>query len=80
MDSGTSCVVTCNYGYELSGHSSSVCGSDGGWDPRTTANCRGKKKIHVNKLMNKWLKQFKWILNKMINGQITKLLIKQANF
>ncbi|KAJ7360017.1 hypothetical protein OS493_019105 [Desmophyllum pertusum] len=40
VDSGTSCVVTCNNGYEIDGPSSSVCGSDGDWDPRTTANCR----------------------------------------
>ncbi|PFX23098.1 sushi, von Willebrand factor type A, EGF and pentraxin domain-containing protein 1-like isoform X2 [Stylophora pistillata] len=38
--SGTSCEVTCDDGYELSGSSSSVCGIDGEWDPRTTANCK----------------------------------------
>ncbi|KAJ7360022.1 hypothetical protein OS493_019110 [Desmophyllum pertusum] len=40
VDSGTSCVVTCNNGFEIDGPSSSVCGSDGDWNPRTTANCR----------------------------------------
>lgn len=46
MVSGTRCEVTCDDGYELSGYSNSVCGIDGEWDPRTTANCKGKRQIH----------------------------------
>ncbi|XP_022794666.1 sushi repeat-containing protein SRPX-like [Stylophora pistillata] len=38
--SGTRCEVTCDDGYELSGSSSSICGMDGEWDPKTTANCK----------------------------------------
>lgn len=40
MHSGTHCTVTCDNGYKIDGPSSSVCGSDGEWDPRTSPNCR----------------------------------------
>ncbi|XP_078343207.1 uncharacterized protein LOC144628957 isoform X2 [Oculina patagonica] len=43
VDSGTSCSVTCNNGFKIDGPSSSTCGSDGEWNPRTTANCRVRK-------------------------------------
>ena len=45
VQSGTTCSVTCNNGYQLNGPSSSRCGDDGNWSPRSSLNCQGKKKI-----------------------------------
>ena len=45
VHSGTLCTVTCNNGFKIDGPSSSVCSSDGEWDPRTAANCRGKRTV-----------------------------------
>ena len=45
VQSGTTCSVTCNNGYQLNGPSSSRCGDDGNWSPRSSPNCQGKKKI-----------------------------------
>ena len=54
VHSGTLCTVTCNDGFVIDGPSSSVCGSDGEWNPRTTANCRGKR----NEFWAVWLMFF----------------------
>ena len=35
-------MVTCNHGFKINGPSSSYCGNDGRWNPRTTPNCQGK--------------------------------------
>ena len=35
-------MVTCNHGFKINGPSSSYCGSDGRWNPRTTPNCQGR--------------------------------------
>ncbi|XP_067018332.1 uncharacterized protein [Acropora muricata] len=40
VHSGTHCTVTCDNGYKIDGHSSSVCGNDGEWNPRISPNCR----------------------------------------
>ncbi|XP_022807492.1 sushi, von Willebrand factor type A, EGF and pentraxin domain-containing protein 1-like isoform X2 [Stylophora pistillata] len=40
VDPGTLCEITCDEGYEVIGKSSSTCGSEGEWDPRTTASCK----------------------------------------
>ena len=45
VHSGSHCTVACNNGFKIDGPSSSVCGSDGEWDPRTSANCKGKKNV-----------------------------------
>lgn len=45
VHSGTHCTVTCDNGYKIDGPSSSVCGSDGEWDPRTSPHCRGNRTV-----------------------------------
>ena len=45
VHSGSYCTVTCDNGFEIDGPSTSVCGNDGEWDPRTSPNCRGKMTV-----------------------------------
>lgn len=45
VHSGSYCTVTCDNGFEIDGPSTSVCGNDGEWDPKTSANCRGKRTV-----------------------------------
>ncbi|XP_067049064.1 sushi-repeat-containing protein SRPX-like [Acropora muricata] len=40
VNSGTNCLVTCNRGYTINGPSSSRCGNDGIWTPRSIPNCQ----------------------------------------
>lgn len=50
VQSGTYCAVTCNHGFKINGASRSVCGSNGEWTPRTTANCQGRKEVQVTEM------------------------------
>ena len=48
VNSGLTCVATCDRGFKIDGLSTSTCGIDGIWSPKKTPNCRG---IAIARLM-----------------------------